>query len=180
MSAGRPLAIPFDGYDTDLRGHTLGECVIDQETGRGYMLVKAHTVVINDAFAIGEPVVAVHVTAAGPTGTQDVSEGLDGTHPVALGFAASACPESTATVTYYFWVQRRGPVCTTRTGTTLAAVPNNGTDITKGDQIVTSSTDQKVAPVAAGTGVPVAKYMGYALITETGVTIAGVWADMSC
>lgn len=178
-----PLSIPFDGYSTALGGHVVGEQRVSPVTGKKFRLVQAHSVVINDAFAIGEPV--VKVGADGCIGTQDVSAGLDASDPIPLGFAASACPESTGSATYYFWVQVYGRVETSAiagpTGGTLAGVPTNGDDdIAIGDSIITATTtDNAVNSVAAATATDMTRYMGYALAADDdSANTVGVFANV--
>lgn len=109
------IGLDFDDYeastDTHRSGHTVGDVRRDQATGKTYLYVQAGTVLINDAMAANEVLSIKSFTGsygAGFVVTNDVSAGLDASYPWFAGRANSACPESTATVDYFCWVQISG------------------------------------------------------------------------
>lgn len=130
MSASDPLYQPFDGYST-VQQYPLGHVLEDLSVTptKRYMYVQAGQSLTNSAFAANE---ACSLKSASTFEvTNDVSTGLDATNPFAMGRANSACPQSTSTVTYYFWVQIGG-IATLKT--------DGGDDIAKGDAVTVDET----------------------------------------
>lgn len=129
--AGIPF--PFTTYGTSKGGLTVGRVYEDAESGKRFRFCQAHTVVIGGSattITLYAPVCQVGAVTVG-IATDDISEGLDASNPIPLGFATSACPKSTSTVTYYFWAQTYGFVHTVASGvftTTLAGVPKDTDD----------------------------------------------------
>lgn len=168
--------IPFDGYATSLHGMKLGTVMKDEETGKRFQLVQMHTAAAVGSAVVQGTSICAYVDLDAYTVTDDVSATLETTHPRVAGFAGSACPVSTGSVTYYFWVQIDGPVHTTLTGTTLATIVTNGdNDITDGDALILTATDNTVDSVAAGTASDVSKTCGYA-IGDDGTAVVNAYA----
>lgn len=177
------LGIKFNEYATNLHGHMLGDKRQDQETRKEWILCKTHTTLLSTALVVGRPVVLVGATGV-MTATDDVSEGLQTSYPIPLGFPGAAAPASTATVTYYFWAQTWGPVHTDPTALpgvgTLYPVPTNGDDdIAAGDTIIKAG-DGVVNSVAAGSAVPTMSQLGFALADDVNAdNTVTVFADVA-
>lgn len=177
------IPFPFTTYGTTKGGCIVGKVYPDHETGKRFRFCQAHTAMIGTsgtAMTQYAPAVQVGATTFG-IGTDDVSAGLDADNPIPLGLSTSACPESTSTVTYYFWAQTFGFMHTTLAGTTLASVPTNGDDdITLGDSIITAgTTDAAVNSVAAATATDASRYIGWAVADDTdGTNVVTVFCNM--
>lgn len=132
-------AIAFDAYSSSLAGHVVGDKMKDVATGITYQLVQAGQSLTNSAVAVNEVVVQKSGTVHEVT--NDVSTGLDATYPIPKGRANSACPQSTASVTYYFWVQKDG------IGT---VVTNGDDDIAAGNMLIPSAVVDGACDSLAG------------------------------
>ncbi len=173
-------SFPFNDYATDHGGMTLGSIYEDMQTGKKFRLVQVATALIGTALGgVGTTILVRCAVSNGNdwivTDDADVGQ-IGGSTPVAVGFATSLCPVSTATTTYYCWAQIYGAVETDPlagpTGGTAAAVVNDGTDLVQGDSLVTTSTDNTLKGITSGTATGVTPFnvLGYSRTTTTGTT----------
>lgn len=177
-------SLPFNFYTY---GTTKGGCIVgkvyeDHETGKKFRFCQAHTTLVSTVLVSTatqfDPVVQVG-TATWGLATDDVSAGVSATNPICLGVPTSACPVSTSSITYYFWAQTDGPIHTTLTGSTYAAIKmNNDDDAAIGDGIIMTSTDASCNTIAGSTGAQCASTVGYCLVAVTAATnlVSGVYA----
>lgn len=186
MSKGLPF--PFTTYGSNKGGLVVGRVYEDAKTGGKFRLCQAHTTLVGSTLVATatqhDPVVQVGATTFG-LATDDISAGLDATHPFCLGIPTSACPASTASITYYFWAQVGG-VCYRPSATVYGAFStdlvsvkmNNDDDAAIGDTIILTSTDAAANTVATGTAGVSKKTVGYALAAVAASTdlVTGVVA----
>lgn len=188
MNNAVSLPFGFGTYGTSKGGCVVGKVYEQPETGKKFRFCQAHTTLVGTTLVSTatqwDPVCQVGAATFG-LATDDVSAGLDATHPFCLGTPTSACPVSTSTVTYYFWAQVGGWLHTVDNGefgtwtTTKASVKTDaGDDITLGDTLIMTSADAAVDRVASGTAGISKKAVGYALVADTDATdlVTGVWA----
>lgn len=178
------VSMPFYSYfKGNTHGLTVGAIYEDAGTGKRFRFCQAHTVLVGattnaTAATQFDPVVQVGTTWG--VATDDVSAGLDATHPFCLGLPTSQCPKSTSTDTYYFFAQVFGPVHTTLTGSTFASVKmNTDDDAAIGDTIIMTSNDAAANTVATGTAGYTQKVVGKVLVAVTSATdlVTGVFAQ---
>lgn len=169
----------FFTYYTQTNGLQVGKVYQDAGTGKEFRFCQAHTTLVGSVLVVTNPVVQVGTTTIG-LATDDVSAGLDATHPFCLGVPTSACPVSTSSTTYYFFAQVSGPWHTTLTGTTYGSIlMNNDNDAAVGDTIIMTSTDASCDTVATGTAGVTKKTVGYVLVAVVAATdlVTGVWLN---
>lgn len=179
------VKLPFGFYDygTDKGGLVVGRVYEHAKTGKKFRFCQASTTMVgattNATSATQfDPVVQIGAVTFG-LATDDISAGLDATHPFCLGLPTSQCPKSTSSVTYYFWAQVGGWVHTTLTGSTFASVKmNNDDDAAVGDTIILTSSDAAANTVATGTAGVTKKSVGYVLVAVVAATdlVTGVQA----
>lgn len=153
--------VPFDGYTdgSEQNPIPLGTVRRDEANGKAYMWVEVAQTLINDALAANE--VCVLASATKFQVTNDMSAGLDATNPIFVGRANSACPESTAALTRYCWVQVSG-IGVLKT--------DGGDDIALGDLVVADATVDGACDILAVattvTGALLASLCGRALAAD--------------
>lgn len=181
------IGIPFGfyKYGTSTGGLKVGTKYRDAGTGKWFRLCQAHTTLVGSTLVSTttqmDPVVQVGATTPG-LATDDVSAGLDATHPHCLGVPTSACPVSTSSTTYYFWAQTDGPLHTTLTGSTFGSIKmNNDDDAAVGDTIIMTSTDAACNTVASGTAGVTKKTVGYIYVAVAASTdlVSGVFLTVA-
>lgn len=176
----------FAYYSGNTVGLTRGAVYEDLGTGKRFRWCQAYTTLVSTTLnptssSQWDPVVQILTTPASNWGiaTDDVSAGLDATHPFCLGLPTSQCPVSTSSTTYFFFAQVFGVCHTTLTGTTFASVKmNNDNDAAIGDTIIMTSTDAACDTVATGTAGMSKKVVGYALVAVVASSdlVTGVYA----
>jgi hypothetical protein len=124
-----------------------------------YRLYQMHTVLINDALAANEVVGFVSFGIV----TNDISATVDGANePRAVGVATAAIPESTATTTYYGWIQTGGP----------DTIKTNGDDdIAAGDYLIADASNDGCCDSLSTVGALTIVSPTITAVTVTAVTI---------
>lgn len=138
MSMGTILAIAFDNYSSDAKGHVNGEKRADFATGKVYRFIQVAQSLTNSQLAANEVVVQKSATIY--EGTNDVSTGLNTSYVMVLGRANATVPQSTASVTYYCWVQITG----------LGTLKQTVGSFTAGEMIIPHATNDGEANLLAG------------------------------
>lgn len=167
MAGESGIPFPFTTYGTKTGGLKVGQEVTDESTGYVYVFCQADTTCTNDTFAAGEFAVQVSATQRGICSNRATGS-LDATYVMALGVVTSACPESTATVTYYFWALKRGYTAT---------IKNDGTDVVIGYHLHLVAADPVTCKAVVGTTTSndwtIISTFGRASVTTTGTTTSG-------
>lgn len=167
------IGIPFgfDTYGTKKGGLVVGSKYKSVDSGKVYRFCQNHTAsAVGSAIVAYSPVAQLGAVTVG-IATDDVSAGLSATHPICLGVATSACPVSTASITYYFWAQTDGPLHTSDTGTTFASITmNNDDDAAIGDTIIMTANDNLADTVGVGTAAASCKSVGTVLVAVVAST----------
>ena len=171
------ITFDFYTYGTTKAGCVVGRQYQDVQTGKWFRFCQAHTTLVGTALVAGnsatsanDPVVQVGTATYG-LATDDVSAGLDATHPFFLGIPTSACPVSTATITYYFWAQTKGQFHTTLTGTTYGSITMNADDDAAiGHTVIMTANDAACDTVATGTAGYTQKAVGQVLVAVVAAT----------
>ena len=180
---------PFTTYGTSKGGLVVNRVYTDPRSGSEFRFCQAHTTFVGSTLVATatqhDPVVQVGAATPG-LATDDISAGLDATNGFCLGVPTSACPVSTATVTYYFWAQTKGwgyrPHATLNgefTTTLLSIKMNNDNDAAIGDTIILTSTDASCNTVATGTAGVTQKTVGTVLVAVDAATdlVTGVYIN---
>mgnify|MGYP001615725554 CR=1 FL=1 len=180
------IPFPFTTYGTKKGGLNVGQVYRDMDSGKAFRFCQCDTSIVGTVLVATatqfDPVVPVGSTTWG-LATDDISDGLDATHPFCLGVPTSACPVSTSTITYYFWAQVEGWLHTVSAGaftTTKGAIKmNTDDDAAIGHTIILTANDAAADTVATGTAGVTQKAVGYVMVAVVAATdlVPGVWIN---